>query len=333
MARFGSRSKKRRFSRWAPYVRQAERHGNAARQAISARKGGAALTPVRVVGRTIASSFWGKAWCDNLEAYSDYGNRLPRGRTYVRNGSVIDLKIVAGVIEALVSGSSIYTTRVTIAALPAPRWRALTAECSGQIGSLLDLLQGRFSRGVMQVLARRDAGLFPAPKDIAFSCSCPDIASMCKHVAAVLYGVGARFDAEPGLFFTLRQVNSEDLIAAAAGAEGLAAVGASAASELAGEDLASVFGIDLEAAAPAPAARPIGRRKRVPQGDGFDEVFGPGLEMTTDLLLGFGVPRSTFAGWVRNGVLVRTGRWGVYKTTEVTLDRFRRVQARQAKRG
>jgi hypothetical protein len=162
---------------------------------------------------------------------------------------------------------------------------------------------------------------------------------MCKHVAAVLYGVGARFDEEPALFFALRQVDGEDLIAAAAGAEGLPADAAPAAGALAGEDLGSVFGIDLDVgAAPdgsvgrkAPAKRRAPRRRR-PVDDGFGEVFGPGLELTTPLLLGFGVPRTTFANWLTTGVLERTERRGVYRTTGVTLDRFLRVWRRQAAR-
>src|SRR5665213_273756 len=89
-----------------PYVPVAERRAKAARElAKLAKKHGQASSPVRLDGRKIASTFWGKAWCDNLEAYSDYANRLPRGRTYLRNGSVIDLRIEPGKVQALVCGS------------------------------------------------------------------------------------------------------------------------------------------------------------------------------------------------------------------------------------
>ncbi|MFY9343702.1 MAG: hypothetical protein WAT39_14505 [Planctomycetota bacterium] len=351
MARFRSRSRYGRsssFSSWREYVPQATRRANAASHALRAGKDGAALAPVHVEGRAITKSFWGKAWCENLEGYSDFSNRLPRGRTYVRNGSVIDLKIGAGAIDALVSGSQVYTVRVTIARLAAARWKELVRQCSGQITSLLDLLQGRFARGVMEVLARRDDGLFPRPRDLAFDCSCPDWAAMCKHVAAVLYGVGARFEQDPSLFFLLRQVNSEDLIAAAAGADGLVTAPPAAASALAGEDLGSVFGIDLddgggpvaERVSPSPRAAPAKRRpprtrtarrnmvREAVDDEGFGEVFGPGLEVTPELLVGFGVPRTTFGNWLTTGVLARTGKRGVYRTTAATLDRFLRVWAR-----
>jgi uncharacterized Zn finger protein len=166
------------------------------RAARFARKGGT-LEPVRVAGRAIAGTFWGKAWCDNMERYSDFANRLPRGRTYVRDGSVIDLRIAAGKVEAQVVGSDIYKTTVKISALPKARWKALGRDCACSIDSLVELLQGRLSRGVMARICRPETGLFPSPKEIAFACSCPDWAAMCKHVAAVLYGVGARLDQKP----------------------------------------------------------------------------------------------------------------------------------------
>lgn len=357
MARFRSNAWYERQFSWREHVPQRRRHANAARHAARAAKAGAALAPVRIDGRTITKSFWGKAWCENLEGYSDYSNRLPRGRTYVRNGSVIDLKIAAGAVDALVSGSDVYTVRIAIAPLGAKRWQGLVAQCSGQITSLVDLLQGRFAHGVMELLARRDGGLFPGPRDLRFTCSCPDWAAMCKHVAAVLYGVGARFDEDPGLFFLLRQVNSEDLIAAAAGAGGLVAGAPAGSGVLDGADLGSVFGIELDdidldgssdAAVAAPARQsprvPAARGKRPPvlarrakkkraaaravDDEGFGEVFGPGLEVTASLLLGFGVPRTTFANWLTTGVLVRTGTRGTYRTTAATLGRFLRVWAR-----
>ena len=154
-----------------------------------------------------------KAWCDNLERYSDYANRLPRGRTYVRNGSVIDLQVAPGVVSAMVSGSELYRIEVKVAAVPKPRWSAVCTDCAGAIDSLVELLQGRFSQGVMARICHEKTGLFPSPAEITFSCSCPDWASMCKHVAAVLYGIGARLDEQPDLLFALRKVDHQDLIA------------------------------------------------------------------------------------------------------------------------
>src|SRR5881409_3482061 len=208
---------------WRAYVRAAQRRRQAERELGRLRKKGQAVSPVIVEGRAIAKTFWGKAWCDNLERYSDFANRLPRGRTYVRNGSVVDLQVAPGSVTALVSGSMMYDVKVTVGPVPRARWSAICKECSGAIDSLVELLQGRFSKGVMTRLCEERVGLFPSPKDILFTCSCPDWASMCKHVAAVLYGIGARLDQQPELLFTLRKVDQQDLIARAG--KGLAQTG------------------------------------------------------------------------------------------------------------
>src|ERR1035437_1696882 len=198
---------------WKPYVPVAERRRKALKKMEGLRKKGRIISPVSVDGRTIAKTFWGKAWCENMESYRDYENRLPRGRTYVRNGSVVDLQIAPGRVTAAVSGSELYDVTVTIKETPKTQWRSICADCAGGIDSLVELLQGRFSKGVMERLCRQQGGLFPRPADIRFSCSCPDHALMCKHVAAVLYGVGARLDLQPELLFRLRAVDETDLVA------------------------------------------------------------------------------------------------------------------------
>lgn len=238
-----------------PYVPVAERRRQAEREMAKLAKKGKAIKPVRLEGRTIARTFWGKAWCDNLESYMDYANRLPRGRTYVRNGSVVHLDIRPGEIEATVSGSSLYQVRVSIAAAAPAKWKRLCTECAGGIGSLVELLQGRFSDHVMGILTRTDTGLFPTPAEIKLKCSCPDWATMCKHVAAVLYGVGARLDQSPELLFTLRSVKHEQLITQATRATDLAGKAAAPGPELAESELGDVFGIELDpgVAAPSPA--------------------------------------------------------------------------------
>ena len=192
----------------------------------------------------IASTFWGRAWCDNLESYSDFSNRLPRGRTYVRNGSVVDLQIEPGKITSIVSGSSLYRIAIKIRPLAAPRWKKLKQQCGAGIGSVVELLQGRLSSSVMAVVTSHDSGLFPAPAEIEMSCSCPDWAGMCKHVAATLYGVGNRLDRQPELFFKLRQVDHLELIAEA-GREAPKPKGARRKT-IAKDQLANVFGIELE---------------------------------------------------------------------------------------
>ena len=198
---------------WRPYVSVAQRRANAAREMAKLRKKGHPVAPVIIEGRTIAKTFWGKAWCENLEGYSDFANRLPRGRTYVRNGSVIDLQIGPGEIQALVSGSDIYRVVVRVVPVTKARWESICKDCAGAIDSLIELLQGRFSKGVMERICRQGGGLFPKPAEIRFSCSCLDYASMCKHVAAVLYGIGARLDEQPELLFRLRAVDEQDLVA------------------------------------------------------------------------------------------------------------------------
>jgi uncharacterized Zn finger protein len=236
---------------WGPYVSEAERRRKALKKMESLRKKGRTISPVSIDGRIIAKSFWGKAWCENLESYSDYENRLPRGRTYVRNGSVVDLQIAASQITALVSGSEIYEVKVEILPVAKPHWTSICEDCSGSIDSLVELLQGRLSKGVMERISQQQAGLFPSPKEIKLSCSCPDWAEMCKHVAAVLYGVGARLDQQPELLFRLRAVNEKELIASAG--KSLPSAKKTPAKVLGGEDLSALFGLDL--ADPAPPAK------------------------------------------------------------------------------
>ena len=237
---------------WRPYVPVAARRRQAALKMEKLRKKGLPVSPVVVEGRAIARTFWGKAWCDNLERYSDYSNRLPRGRTYVRNGSVLDLQIKPGEVKALVSGSEIYKISVKVATVPKTRWACICADCAGAIDSLVELLQGRFSKGVMERICQQKTGLFPAPAEIEFSCSCPDWASMCKHVAAVLYGIGARLDQEPELLFKLRKVDEKDLIAKAGSGLPLTKTGPAADKVLSADRLAELFGLEMAAAEEEP---------------------------------------------------------------------------------
>jgi uncharacterized Zn finger protein len=232
---------------WAPYVPVAERRQQAAKKIAAMTKKGEKVTPVVIKGRTIAATFWGKAWCDNLESYGDFSNRLPRGRTYVRNGSVVDLKITAGTVKALVSGSSLYKVDITIKPLEVVRWRSVIKSCAGKIDSLVELLQGKLSKGVMETVTSKTKGLFPEPKQITLKCSCPDFAVMCKHVAATLYGVGSRLDDQPELLFLLRKVDHMELIASASTPAALGKSKTVKKKVLEVEDLGSVFGIEISA--------------------------------------------------------------------------------------
>jgi uncharacterized Zn finger protein len=313
---------------WAPYVPVAQRRANAAREvARRMKKLGRAAAPVEIEGRTIANTFWGKGWCDNLERYSDFENRIPRGRTYVRNGSVVDLVIEPGRIESLVSGSHLYQIAITIRPLPAPRWKKIVAECAGGIGSLVELLQGRFSDGVMAILARPKEGLFPSPAEIDMDCSCPDGAYMCKHIAATLYGVGARLDREPELFFKLRKVDQLDLVTHVGKSPILSGTRIAGEKKLSrSADLSKLFHIDLEAAPVAPASRSrstivkrpaaaVAAPRRARKQPAKPATPPPQARLTAAQLVAAGIPRTTFQNWVTQGVLQRTAERGVYLQT------------------
>jgi uncharacterized Zn finger protein len=240
------------YGGWRPYVPVAERRRKAVKEAGRLGKKGQTLAPVQIRGRGIANTFWGQAWCRNLESYSDYSNRLPRGRTYVRNGSVIDLKVEPGSVKALVMGSDLYRITIAIDPLKEPLWKKIRRACEGKINSLVELLQGKLSHGVMETVSRKGEGLFPTPQEIKLNCSCPDWADMCKHVAAALYGVGAQLDHKPELLFLLRKVDHQELILEAGSATTLTQ-SHTRESSLAPSDLATVFGIDLDTpSAPPP---------------------------------------------------------------------------------
>jgi len=231
---------------WKPYVPVAKRRANALRKMEKLKKKGTSIQPIEIKARKVATTFWGKAWCDHIESFSDYDNRLPRGRTYVRNGSVCHLAIEPGRISAIVSGSSLYNIEITIQPLSPEQWVGIKKKCSGQIGSLIELLSGKLSDSVMSTVCHRQEGLFPTSKEINLSCSCPDWATMCKHVAAVLYGVAARLDHEPHQLFLLRGVNHEELVDVSAAISDVTQKGKAKRKRIDDSSLAEVFGIDME---------------------------------------------------------------------------------------
>ena len=193
-----------------PYVPVAQKLANAKKFAEKKLKGKA--NPIAITGRKITTTFWGDAWCDNLETYSDFENRMPRGRTYIRNGSVVHLEIGKGIIKSYVAGSDTYEITVKMQPLKPERWKAIKKKCTGKIGSIVELLQGTLSKHVLGIITDKKGGLFPSPKEIDLRCSCPDWAYMCKHVAATLYAVGVLLDRSPELFFKLRGVDHLELI-------------------------------------------------------------------------------------------------------------------------
>ncbi len=229
---------------FSPYVPVAKRRERAQKKIAKLRKSGRNIKPIEIEGRKIAKTFWGDSWCKNLESYSDYSNRLPRGRTYVRNGSVVDLQIEGGTIGALVNGSEFYKVEIAISPLSDEQWEKIKAQCAGKIDSLVELLQGAISQGVMQVVTQPGQGLFPLPAEITYQCSCPDWAGLCKHIAASLYGVGARLDKEPEMLFALRGVRPDEMISLAL--EAPPPIKKSSRRILNSEDVASVFGFHFE---------------------------------------------------------------------------------------
>jgi uncharacterized Zn finger protein len=253
---------------WRPYVSVAEKRRQAEREVAKLKKRGQSITPVKIEGRTIAKSFWGQAWCTNLERYSDYENRLPRGRSYVRNGSVVDLQIAKGEVTAMVAGSDLYRINIAISPVKASRWKAICRDCAGTIDSLVELLQGRLAKGVMDRVCREGDGLFPSPGEIKLSCSCPDWADMCKHVAAALYGIGARLDERPRLLFVLRGVDENELIARAGTDLPLSKATPHAAKVLDYDDVAALFGLEMAETASfdAPAAPEQPQRTKAAKG-------------------------------------------------------------------
>lgn len=254
------------MSYWRRYVPVAQRRAKAGRGLKSLLKKGQVPQPVSIEGRTIAQSFWGKAWCDHLESFSDYANRLPRGRTYARNGSVCHLEVSPGRIDAIVSGSMIYKTSVAISPLPRGRWASITKAAAGGIGSMIELLRGEFSHEVMRLVTDPASGLFPEPREIKLHCSCPDWATMCKHVAAVLYGVGNRLDTRPDLLFLLRGVDPQELIST-----GIALPDqAPNAHAIPDSALSGLFGItlDLETSPKASPRKTGGKMAKAPEKKG-----------------------------------------------------------------
>ncbi len=226
---------------WGEYVPVGTRIARAQKKMKQLAKKGKKIEPVEIEGRKIVKEFWGNQWCDHFESFSDFSNRLPRGRTYARNGSICHLSIQEGCVEAFIAGSSLYEVKMTISKLKKSEWAAIKERCAGQIASLLELLSGKLSESVMGVVANHEDGLFPNDQEIKFSCNCPDWADMCKHVAAVFYGIGNRLDEQPDLLFLLRGVDPSELISSE-----LTTTAEKTDDILDGESLTALFDIEME---------------------------------------------------------------------------------------
>lgn len=314
------------YGGWAPYVPVAERRARAAREVSKLRKKGMEIEPIEIHGRKIARTFWGEAWCNHLEKFSDYENRLPRGRTYVRNGSICHLAISRGKVEAIVSGSALYRINIEITPLSANKWKNVRKQCAGQIGSMLELLQGRFSDNVMEIVTDQNTGLFPKPSEITLACDCPDWAEMCKHIAAVLYGVGARLDHQPELLFLLRNVDHEELITTELDMHS-ATSGKGKRRRLAGADLSDVFGVDIEE-----SMRPSRKKAFTPTAAAVTRLRKRFRMNTSQFAKLLGVSPPTITNWEnRSGDLNLQQRSldALTQVTELTLEQAERELGRK----
>ncbi len=234
---------------YPPRVKVAEHKEQIAKKLAKLLKKQPDLQPVLGVGnKAVAKTFWGKAWCENIESYQDYAYRIDRGRSYARRGAILDLKIKSGIVQALVYGTKVYKVEISITAATSMAWQNLITECAGKINSLIELLQGKFSEHIMQVITQPDKGLFPKPNEIKFSCSCLDHAMLCKHTSAVLYGIGMRLDDAPEQLFLLRQVDHTELLSSVNNDLSLEIT---TSTPIIDTDIETLFGIDLLPKAPA----------------------------------------------------------------------------------
>ncbi len=240
-----------RYWGYPKYVTVAEKKARVEKKLQQLKKKRPGIAPVVITGNTLARNWWGKSWNRNLERYADYSNRIGRGKSYVRHGAVLDLRIAGGQVSALVQGSKAKPYEVVIRIAPVKKvdWAQIRKQCQSELRSLPDLLTGKFPKALADIFMAEGKGLFPTPKEINFDCSCPDWAVMCKHVAATLYGIGARLDEDPLLFFTLRQADTEELVAQAVKdktGELLARAEKKSSRALDDADLSGLFGIDMD---------------------------------------------------------------------------------------
>ncbi len=230
------------------YVTQEELQYKAEKSLKKLKKKNPDIQPVIIEGREIAKTWWGKKWNENLESYADYSNRISRGKSYVKKNLVLDLTITKGTVIALVQGSRAapYEVIIKIDSLREKNWEKVREECNNSIESMEELVEGKFPKELERLFTEKKFGLFPSPEEIHFGCSCPDWANMCKHVAAVLYAIGARLDNDPMLFFGLRDIDSKGLVKRSMETRlenMLKNAGKKSSREIGDEDVFDIFGV------------------------------------------------------------------------------------------
>jgi len=256
------------YGDYPKYVTVAEKRAKAKRKIKLLKKKNPDICPVILDGQALAKTWWGKSWNTNLESYADYSNRIGRGRSYVRHCAVLDLQITPGKVTSLVQGSmgAPYKVIISIKKMKQKNWQTIKKECQSRLSSLPDLLAGKIPKALQQIFMVQGKGLFPTPAEITFDCSCPDWASMCKHVAATLYGVGARLDEDPTLFFTLRQAAIDNLVTQAVQSKASSIIEkptTGSSKVIADDKLSDLFGLDMDDLIPVKPAKK--RRKKTQQ--------------------------------------------------------------------
>lgn len=173
---------------------------------------GAELCPVVNKSRKLATNYWGAAWMRHLARCEAGGLNLAPGRSLLRHGSVLDLRLSQGKIAALVSADELYEVELSITPLDDERLEHLKKACYGNIASCVALLEGKVDADVLNMLCADETGVLPEPADWHMYCSCTDWSEPCAHAAAAVYAAGCLIDAEPGLLFTLRGIDVSALL-------------------------------------------------------------------------------------------------------------------------
>ncbi len=225
------------------YVRVQKRRTYARDIAAQLERQGEILTPAVAHGKNIANQFWGRAWCHAIDEWQDCAYRLPGGRSLLKNGGVIDLKISRNSVIARVAADQVYDVQLHYRDADPYSVAELRSQCAGKLTGLLDFIQGKLSEEVMQYICNPVYGLFPEYGDFKISCTCLDDAVLCRHAAAALYAVATRLDDEPELFFTLRGIDAKDFFEAE---DILTQTGSNSAEGLSADELSKTFGIDIE---------------------------------------------------------------------------------------
>jgi uncharacterized Zn finger protein len=163
----------------------------------------------------IGETWWSQRFIELLESFG-VGSRLKRGRTYARAGQVVELEVEPGLVLAKVQGSrySPYRVRIRGKVLSEHQWRRAENAMAAQALPLAKLLAGEMPHDIEELFASCKLTLFPRSKrELTASCSCPDWANPCKHVAAAYYLLAERFDENPFLIFAWRGREQDELVA------------------------------------------------------------------------------------------------------------------------